>query len=198
MKSFSFKINLVFFVLPGDKPHACELCNKRFALACNLRAHMKTHEGKSRHFPLSHLAASCRGCRFKLSARRPPGTCCGPRTFCFAPLSCSLRGQRFINLIGSNLIGLQSLFRIFFIVWGVINQFPLGLHLVQHNFNWLPTKLDLIFNLDPRDCRLISEIYENFLQFFKLTNKLKLDYQQTLLFTAADQAIGRWMFMENS
>jgi hypothetical protein len=30
----------------GDKPHACELCNKRFALACNLRAHMKTHEGK--------------------------------------------------------------------------------------------------------------------------------------------------------
>lgn len=28
----------------GDKPHACELCNKRFALACNLRAHMKTHE----------------------------------------------------------------------------------------------------------------------------------------------------------
>ncbi|KAF4524348.1 hypothetical protein B566_EDAN016857 [Ephemera danica] len=28
-----------------DKPHACELCHKRFALACNLRAHMKTHEG---------------------------------------------------------------------------------------------------------------------------------------------------------
>lgn len=44
-----------FFGLPpvglidrtGDKPHACELCNKRFALACNLRAHMKTHEGTS-------------------------------------------------------------------------------------------------------------------------------------------------------
>ena len=31
--------------LPGDKPHACELCNKKFALACNLRAHLKTHEG---------------------------------------------------------------------------------------------------------------------------------------------------------
>ncbi|CAH0388066.1 unnamed protein product [Bemisia tabaci] len=29
----------------GDKPHACELCHKKFALACNLRAHMKTHEG---------------------------------------------------------------------------------------------------------------------------------------------------------
>ncbi|KAG8287038.1 hypothetical protein J6590_047015 [Homalodisca vitripennis] len=28
----------------GDKPHACELCHKKFALACNLRAHMKTHE----------------------------------------------------------------------------------------------------------------------------------------------------------
>ncbi|CAH1401868.1 unnamed protein product [Nezara viridula] len=27
-----------------DKPHACELCHKKFALACNLRAHMKTHE----------------------------------------------------------------------------------------------------------------------------------------------------------
>ena len=34
------------FYFSGDKPHACELCNKRFALACNLRAHMKTHEGK--------------------------------------------------------------------------------------------------------------------------------------------------------
>lgn len=33
-----------FFTLTGDKPHACELCNKRFALACNLRAHMKTHD----------------------------------------------------------------------------------------------------------------------------------------------------------
>lgn len=45
------KNNLIisFFLLvspsnSGDKPHACELCNKRFALACNLRAHMKTHD----------------------------------------------------------------------------------------------------------------------------------------------------------
>ncbi|XP_070065386.1 zinc finger protein 26 isoform X2 [Drosophila virilis] len=29
----------------GDKPHGCELCKKKFALACNLRAHMKTHDG---------------------------------------------------------------------------------------------------------------------------------------------------------
>jgi hypothetical protein len=28
----------------GDKPHHCELCGKKFALACNLRAHMKTHD----------------------------------------------------------------------------------------------------------------------------------------------------------
>ncbi|CAB0007602.1 unnamed protein product [Nesidiocoris tenuis] len=27
-----------------DKPHSCDLCHKKFALACNLRAHMKTHE----------------------------------------------------------------------------------------------------------------------------------------------------------
>lgn len=42
-------IKSIFFLLhlPGDKPHACELCNKKFALACNLRAHLKTHEGES-------------------------------------------------------------------------------------------------------------------------------------------------------
>lgn len=39
-------VNLLFFFISGDKPHACELCNKKFALACNLRAHMKTHEGR--------------------------------------------------------------------------------------------------------------------------------------------------------
>ncbi|GIY48042.1 hypothetical protein CDAR_499061 [Caerostris darwini] len=30
----------------GDKPHSCKHCHKRFALACNLRAHLKTHEGE--------------------------------------------------------------------------------------------------------------------------------------------------------
>lgn len=39
------EVTRLIFV-PGDKPHSCELCNKKFALACNLRAHMKTHEGK--------------------------------------------------------------------------------------------------------------------------------------------------------
>lgn len=28
----------------GNKPHACHICPKRFALACNLRAHLKTHQ----------------------------------------------------------------------------------------------------------------------------------------------------------
>jgi len=28
----------------GNKPHACNSCPKRFALACNLRAHLKTHQ----------------------------------------------------------------------------------------------------------------------------------------------------------
>lgn len=41
--------------LTGDKPHGCELCSKKFALACNLRAHMKTHEGE---FRLKSLSSS--------------------------------------------------------------------------------------------------------------------------------------------
>ena len=27
----------------GKKPHACQHCGKRFALSCNLRAHLRTH-----------------------------------------------------------------------------------------------------------------------------------------------------------
>lgn len=38
----------------GDKPHICEYCQKRFALACNLRAHLKTHEGEHQE--------KCAGC----------------------------------------------------------------------------------------------------------------------------------------
>lgn len=28
----------------GDKPFQCTVCSKKFALACNLRAHLKTHD----------------------------------------------------------------------------------------------------------------------------------------------------------
>ena len=37
-------ICFLFVLFTGDKPHSCEICTKRFALACNLRAHMKTHD----------------------------------------------------------------------------------------------------------------------------------------------------------
>ena len=47
--------NVHMFCVAGDKPHACELCHKKFALACNLRAHMKTHEGKSSAIHKSYL-----------------------------------------------------------------------------------------------------------------------------------------------
>ena len=39
-------MNNFLFLFTGDKPHICNTCDKKFALACNLRAHMKTHEGK--------------------------------------------------------------------------------------------------------------------------------------------------------
>ncbi|RWS22916.1 zinc finger protein 235-like protein [Leptotrombidium deliense] len=32
----------------GDKPHVCKVCDKRFALSCNLRAHLKTHQNQQR------------------------------------------------------------------------------------------------------------------------------------------------------
>lgn len=41
-----FNVLFAFSLLvAGDKPHGCDICLKKFALACNLRAHMKTHEG---------------------------------------------------------------------------------------------------------------------------------------------------------
>lgn len=49
-------VYVLFIQKLGDKPHACELCNKRFALACNLRAHMKTHEGTSYYHILIPLS----------------------------------------------------------------------------------------------------------------------------------------------
>ena len=43
------KLNAPFNVDPifaGDKPFNCEICQKKFALSCNLRAHLKTHEAE--------------------------------------------------------------------------------------------------------------------------------------------------------
>lgn len=43
---FSYFLCLLSSSWPaGDKPHVCKVCDKRFALACNLRAHLKTHLG---------------------------------------------------------------------------------------------------------------------------------------------------------
>ena len=37
----------------GDKPFACDICQKKFALSCNLRAHLKTHEAEYQTSPAS-------------------------------------------------------------------------------------------------------------------------------------------------
>ena len=53
--SFLLSLNLVgsqlkllthtlFFYFPGQKPHECYKCGKRFALGCNMKAHLKTHD----------------------------------------------------------------------------------------------------------------------------------------------------------
>lgn len=41
----------------GDKPHTCQICDKKFTLACNLRAHVRTHEESD---PVSSSCAVCK------------------------------------------------------------------------------------------------------------------------------------------
>ena len=36
----------LFCPFSGDKPFSCDICQKKFALSCNLRAHLKTHEAE--------------------------------------------------------------------------------------------------------------------------------------------------------
>ena len=46
---FSWNFFFNFFSLSlflGDKPFSCDICQKKFALSCNLRAHLKTHEAE--------------------------------------------------------------------------------------------------------------------------------------------------------
>ena len=40
---------MYIFIL-GQKPHECKKCGKRFALGCNMKAHMKTHENPASKF----------------------------------------------------------------------------------------------------------------------------------------------------
>ena len=37
---------MFFSLFLGDKPFSCDICQKKFALSCNLRAHLKTHEAE--------------------------------------------------------------------------------------------------------------------------------------------------------
>ena len=39
--------------ISGDKPFSCDICQKKFALSCNLRAHLKTHEAEYQTSPAS-------------------------------------------------------------------------------------------------------------------------------------------------
>ena len=46
-------VNIFINILLGQKPHECKKCGKRFALGCNMKAHMKTHENPSSKFNIS-------------------------------------------------------------------------------------------------------------------------------------------------
>lgn len=44
MSKISLLMECFFSYVTGEKPHECHLCNKKFALQCNLKAHIKSHE----------------------------------------------------------------------------------------------------------------------------------------------------------
>ena len=45
LKSIVWHVLMTFSSVLGDKPHECPTCQKKFALYCNLKTHLKTHEG---------------------------------------------------------------------------------------------------------------------------------------------------------
>ena len=47
--NLTYKCNFIL----GDKPFSCDICQKKFALSCNLRAHLKTHEAEYQTSPAS-------------------------------------------------------------------------------------------------------------------------------------------------
>ena len=47
--NLTYKCNSIL----GDKPFSCDICQKKFALSCNLRAHLKTHEAEYQTSPAS-------------------------------------------------------------------------------------------------------------------------------------------------
>ena len=49
---------MTILYLLGQKPHECKKCGKRFALGCNMKAHMKTHENPSSKFNISLYSPS--------------------------------------------------------------------------------------------------------------------------------------------
>ena len=48
----------MIYIILGQKPHECKKCGKRFALGCNMKAHMKTHENPATKFNIDLYSAT--------------------------------------------------------------------------------------------------------------------------------------------